>query len=69
VSKLHFLRVLPKVFKGTHVSDPCVSVLTGVAVVLDADRPFRVFADGDPIADLPCTIEVRPGALRVILPR
>ncbi|MCU1587713.1 MAG: Sphingosine/diacylglycerol kinaselike enzyme, partial [Frankiales bacterium] len=37
-------------------------------VFLDADRPFRVFADGDPIATLPCTVTVRPAALRVLLP-
>ena len=38
-------------------------------VELDADRPFRVFADGDPVGSLPCTVTVRPGALRVLLPR
>ena len=64
-----FLRALPKVFKGTHVEEPSVSVRTGTTVVLDADRRFRVFADGDPVATLPCTVTVRPGALRVLLPR
>lgn len=63
-----FLRALPKVFKGTHVDEPSVSVRTASSVELDADRPFRVFADGDPIASLPCTVTVRPGALRVLLP-
>jgi YegS/Rv2252/BmrU family lipid kinase len=63
-----FLRALPKVFKGTHVDEPSVSVRTAHTVDLSADRPFRVFADGDPIATLPCTITIRPGALRVLLP-
>jgi len=67
-SRRHFLSTLPKVFKGTHVSDPCVSVRRGATVQLSADRPFRVFADGDPVADLPCTITVRPGALTLLLP-
>ena len=31
-----------------------------------ADRPFTAFADGDPIADLPATVTVVPGALRVL---
>ena len=63
-----FLRALPKVFKGTHVEEPSVSVRSATTVELSADRPFRVFADGDPIATLPCTVTIRPGALRVLLP-
>jgi len=68
-SRMTFLRALPKVFKGTHVDEPSVSVRTAKTVTLDADRPFRVFADGDPVATVPCTITVRPAALQVILPR
>jgi YegS/Rv2252/BmrU family lipid kinase len=67
-TRRHFLSQLPKVFKGTHVHDPSVSVRQGSEVLLDADRPFRVFADGDPIATLPCTVTIRPGALTLILP-
>ena len=63
-----FLRALPKIFKGTHVEEPSVTVRTATEVVLDADRAFRVFADGDPVASLPCTVSVRPGGLRVVLP-
>ncbi len=68
ISRTRFLRGLPKVFRGTHVALPSVSVRTARSVVLDADRAFRVFADGDPVGTLPCTITVRPGALRVLLP-
>ncbi|GAC1440976.1 MAG: hypothetical protein NVSMB55_07570 [Mycobacteriales bacterium] len=67
-SRRTFLRALPKVFAGTHVNEPSVSVRTAARVDLDADRPFRVFADGDPIASLPCTVTVHKGALRVLLP-
>ncbi len=68
-TRRHFLATLPKVFKGTHVSDPCVDVRQGLEVRLEADRPFRVFADGDPVATLPCTVTVRPGVLTLLLPR
>ena len=67
-SRLRFVRSLPGVFRGTHVRRPSVAVRRAVRVELDADRPFRVFADGDPLAVLPCTLTVRPGALRVLLP-
>jgi YegS/Rv2252/BmrU family lipid kinase len=68
-SRLRFLRSFPKVFEGTHVHDPSVDVRTAREVRLSADRPFRVFADGDPVGALPCTVSVRPGAVRVLLPR
>ncbi len=67
-SRRTFLRALPKVFTGTHVDEPSVSVRRATTVELAADRPFRVFADDDPVATLPCTITVRKGALRVVLP-
>lgn len=66
--RLTFLRALPKVFRGTHVDEPTVAVHRARTVGLDADRPFRVFADGDPVGTLPATVTVRPGAVRVVLP-
>jgi diacylglycerol kinase family enzyme len=67
-SKLRCLVNLPKVFKGTHVENPEVTVLRASEVQIAADRPFAVYADGDPIADLPATIRVLPRALEVIAP-
>jgi YegS/Rv2252/BmrU family lipid kinase len=67
-SKLTFLRCLPLVFKGTHVDLPTVQVLRGAEVHVSADRPFVVYADGDPIGELPVTIRAVPGAIRVLLP-
>lgn len=68
-SRMRFLRALPKVFRGTHITEPSVTVRSAAVVELSADRAFRVFADGDPVATLPCTVTVRPSALRVLLPR
>jgi len=33
-----------------------------------ADRPFTVYADGDPIGHLPITMRALPAALKVLLP-
>ena len=66
VSKLRYLRGMPKVFKATHLEDENVSVHRAAEVTIDADRPFAVYADGDHLADLPATIRVLPRALRVI---
>jgi YegS/Rv2252/BmrU family lipid kinase len=67
-SKLRALRDLPKVFKGTHVDSPWISFLRGAVVSVSADRPFVVYADGDPIGELPITVRVEPRCLRVIVP-
>jgi YegS/Rv2252/BmrU family lipid kinase len=67
-SKLHFLAMLPKVFSGRHVDDPRVHVRRAREILVDADRPFQVYADGDPLANLPATISVMPGGLRLLGP-
>jgi YegS/Rv2252/BmrU family lipid kinase len=67
-SKWRYLRGLGKVFKGTHLDDPAVSVARGEVVQIDADRPFTVYADGDPLAELPATVTVARQTLRVIVP-
>lgn len=68
-SKRAYLRGLPRVFKGTHVHDPALRIVQAREVTFGADRPFTAYADGDPIAELPTTVRVLPGALRVVAPR
>lgn len=69
VGKLTFLtRLLPKVFSGTHVREPCVHVMRCSEVRIAADRPFAMYADGDPIGDLPVRVRVLPGAVQVLVP-
>jgi YegS/Rv2252/BmrU family lipid kinase len=68
-SKRHFLfGILPRIFKGTITEDPGVEVFRAASVRVSADRPFTVYADGDPIGDLPVTISAVPGALKVLCP-
>jgi YegS/Rv2252/BmrU family lipid kinase len=67
-SRVHLLRGLRKVFRGTHVTDPALTFLQGREVVFEADRPFTAFADGDPIAELPVRIGIAPRSLKVLAP-
>lgn len=69
VSRFTFLRSLPKVFKGTHVRLANVEVVRAREVEVRADRPFTMYADGDPIAELPVTLTCVPEAINVIVPR
>jgi YegS/Rv2252/BmrU family lipid kinase len=66
--KRRALLTLAKVFSGSHVREPSIRVLRARELHVDADRPFIVYADGDPIGSTPATIRVEPGALRVLAP-
>jgi len=68
VPKRKFLADLPKVFKGEHGQNMAVTFLRGERVEVGADRPFVMYADGDPIADLPCTVTIEHKSLRVLVP-
>jgi YegS/Rv2252/BmrU family lipid kinase len=69
ISKLRFLTtILPRVFKGTHVQLPSVHVYRAAEVQISADRPFTMYADGDPIGDLPVRVRAVRGAVSVLVP-
>jgi diacylglycerol kinase (ATP) len=65
LSRRRFLRLFPRVFKGTHVSDPSVQVHRAREVLLEGP-PLAVYADGEAFGHLPLTCRVVPGALRVV---
>lgn len=67
LSRIAFLRIFPRVFKGTHISDPRVTIYRGRSIRVEADGVVA-YADGERIGPLPVDIEVGPGALRVLAP-
>jgi YegS/Rv2252/BmrU family lipid kinase len=68
VGKLRFLANLPKVFKGAHVKLPSVHVFRAEEVRISSDRPFTLYADGDPIGELPVRVRALRGAVTIITP-
>ena len=68
IGKLRFLRDLPKVFKGRHLDLPYVKFLRGEVIEVSSDRPFVIYADGDPIGATPAIMRVERRCLRVITP-
>jgi YegS/Rv2252/BmrU family lipid kinase len=68
VPKLRFLRLLPTVFAGEHVRERNVEVLRAREVQISAERPFTVYADGDPLGELPITVRALPAAAKVLVP-
>lgn len=69
VSKLRFLtKILPRVFSGAHVSEPSVRAWRAREVSISADRPFEMYADGDPIGSLPVRVRALKGAVMMLVP-
>jgi diacylglycerol kinase (ATP) len=62
-----FLRIFPRVFQGTHVTDPRVTIERARHVRIEAEG-ITAYADGERIAPLPIDVEVVPGAVRVLAP-
>jgi YegS/Rv2252/BmrU family lipid kinase len=68
VSRLRFLLHLPKVFRGTHVNGEEVKSWRTTAIEIRASRPMTLYADGDPLTDLPAKVRIIPAALPLIVP-
>ena len=62
VSKFEFLKVFPKVFKGTHITHPKVKFFQGRKVIIKAEA--TAYADGERVGHLPISVELIPRALR-----
>jgi len=68
VSRLRLIAAMREVYSGSHLQRPEVEVRRGEVVTLAADRPVAVYGDGEPLAELPVTVRIRPRALRVLVP-
>jgi diacylglycerol kinase (ATP) len=66
LSRLRFLRLFPRVFAGTHVTEPEVLIERGKTVVLDAPG-IVAYADGERVWALPVHVDVVPAAVRVFI--
>ena len=66
VSKLEFIKVFPRVFKGTHITHPAVEIVRSKSVKISADAV--AYADGERIGQLPVSAQCIPGALMTWLP-
>ena len=68
VSKLRFLVDFPKVFSGRHVRSEGVETLRTPGISISASRSLTVYADGDPLTELPASFRILERSLPVIAP-
>lgn len=67
LSRVDFLRIFPKVFKGEHVDDPRVTIVRTRRARIEADGIVG-YADGERLGLLPVDVAVDPGSLRLLAP-
>ncbi|MGH8870189.1 MAG: diacylglycerol kinase [Actinomycetes bacterium] len=65
VSTPEFIRVFPKVYRGTHVAHRAITAVRATEVRLDSPGVVA-YADGERFGDLPVTCTIMPGALAVL---
>ena len=65
VSRVEFLRIFPKVFNGTHVAHPKVTIHRAARVEV-ASPGIVGYGDGERMQPLPVTVEAVPAALRLL---
>ena len=59
---------LPRLFTGSHVRHPKVSVQQARRMEVESAAPLSIWADGERVACTPTVIEVVPKALSVLVP-
>lgn len=67
LTRIEFLRIFPRVFKGTHLSDPRVAIHRVKSIRIESDVAV-VYSDGERIGPTPVDVTVVPGALRIFAP-
>lgn len=65
LSRFDFIRIYPKAYQGTHITDPRVVIRRGKHFRLES-TDLVGYSDGERIAPLPMEVRVAPGALPVL---
>lgn len=68
LTKTELVRVVPKIYRGTHLPHPKGEVLRGQTVSIEADEPLPVQLDGEQPGTTPVRFEIVPAAIRLRVP-
>lgn len=67
MGRLTFLRVFPRVFRGTHAEHPGMTLGRARVVRVEPGRPGPLLIDGEVVGSTPAEVRVLPGALQAFL--
>ncbi len=66
MSKLRFFSNLPKIYRGTHLSHPKISLYQVEEVEIIGEKPIEIELDGETPGNTPVRIRVFQGAIKVL---
>lgn len=67
MSRLKFVTIFPRVYKGTHITDKDVEIFKASKISITASG-MPIYSDGEYVGQAPFETEVVPGALTIIAP-
>jgi diacylglycerol kinase (ATP) len=67
IGKVDLIRSLPRIYKGTHLTHPKVTVKRAREIEIQSAHPLNLQADGELLGELPARFRVLPSALNVIV--
>jgi diacylglycerol kinase (ATP) len=67
MSRLKFVTIFPKVYKGTHITDKDVEIFKASKISITASG-MPIYSDGEYVGQAPFEAEVVPGALTMVAP-
>jgi diacylglycerol kinase (ATP) len=68
LTKTELVRVMPKIYRGTHLPHPKGEVIRGRTVSIEADDPLPIQLDGEQPGTTPVRFEIAPAAIRLRVP-
>jgi diacylglycerol kinase (ATP) len=68
LTKTELVRVMPKIYRGTHLPHPKGEVLRGRTVSIEANDPLPIQLDGEQPGTTPVRFEIAPAAIRLRVP-
>lgn len=68
LTKTELVRVMPKIYRGTHLPHPKGEVLRGATVTIEAEEPLPIQLDGEQPGTTPVRLELVPAAIRLRIP-
>ena len=67
MSKPDLLRSLPRIYKGTHLTHPKVTMKRAKEIEIRSAQPMQLQADGELLGQVPARFRILPSALNVII--
>jgi diacylglycerol kinase (ATP) len=67
MSRLKFVTIFPRVYKGTHITDKDVEIFKASKISITASG-MPIYSDGEYVGQAPFEAEVVPGALMIVAP-